>query len=439
MKYNFPVKDLYLARTVLQPDFDIFNYPDLYVNLDAIRINSRFQDYRRNIKRALNLDENTGQLKPLIENNYPKILFTGFRGSGKTTELKKLQQELSGPDKYYTVFIELEQEYNITRFQFEDFYFIIFYNFSKLVNNDPALKKVSGILDELIRDLISDKQIEEEIRKRSSISLGGGGSLGANLLKIFRANVDIKTEFSTSSKIAEKIRTTIKRRLGEIIDNFNEKIRHIRNEIRRQNKGRDILFILDGLEKVPLDIYDQLIVKDNYALRNINASIITAIPIEAQYLADKRVVQDMFTTFLLPVIRVDDPHNRFLMSQVVSRRIDIETFFESEKVLDYLVLMSGGLIRQLFKLVSYCLLYGSNYKITLDEAKELVQAYGQSMFEYLNSKQIKLLKDFKAGKKKIIPANNDDGVLLYNSFLLKHNGHYIINPVIEDFLNEARR
>ena len=433
MQYNFPVKDLFEARAVLEPDFNLFLYPQLYVNLDKVRIENKFKDYRKNIKRSLNIDEKTGTVH-VIGNSYKKILFTGFRGSGKTTELRKLEKELSGRNKYFTVFIELEQEYNITRFQFEDFFFILFYKFSLVLNADKDLKHVAKHIDSLIKDLISDKHIEQEIKGRFNTQGDFEASSGFNLLNLFRTKVDIKTEFAGGTTIAKVIRTKIKTKLGAIIDNFNHTLDFIRPEIEKHGKGKDILFIIDGLEKVPFEIYERLIVKDNYAIRNLNVNIITAIPIEAQYLANTRAAQDLFTSFLLPVVRVDNPENRKIMSQVITRRIDFGTFFEDYQTLDFLVKMSGGVLRQLFKLVSFCLLYAENPKLNLFEVKEIVYQYGKMMFETLNAKQIRLLKDFKTGKRQIVPANEEDGILLFNLYLLKYNGFYQINPVMEDFI-----
>ncbi len=433
MDYQFPVQDLYHARTVLEPDFDIMKYPDLYVNLDAARIKTRFDDYRKKIKRALNIDEETNRLlsEPMA---YKKILFTGYRGSGKTTELRKLAKEITRPDGYFTIFIELEQEYNITRFQPEDFYFILFYKFSKRLEADPKLRDGAKLLSEIIRDLISDKETMAEIKRRSEFDVRGRVGGGANLLNWFMSRLDLGMEFSRSSIIADKIRTRIKTRLTEIIDNFNEKLRHIRRSIQRQGKGRDILFIIDGMEKVPRDVYESLVVMDNTALRNINANIVMAFPIETHFHSKGRVSKDSFDTFLLPVIRVDDFHNRMLLAEVIKRRIAVDKFFESEDVLDYLVQMSGGLIRQLFRLVSFCLLYADEPRLRMDETKEIVEEYGRIMYESLNSKHLKVLRDLKFKKKQLQPANEEEGHLLFNLFVLKFNGEYVINPVIDNFI-----
>jgi len=433
MDYQFPVRNLYNARSVLEPDFDIMAYPQLYVNLDPARIKTRFDDYRQRIKRSLNIDEYSKRLlsEPLA---YKKILFTGYRGSGKTTELKKLGREISGQQGYYVIFIELEREYNITRFQPEDFYFIIFYKFVKHLEKFNSLQAEATSLSEIIRDLISDRETTSVINRRIGKNAKFKSGAGFNALNFLMTRLDIGYEFATGSELANRIRTRIKNRIPQIIENFNEKLRHIRRSIQEHNLGKDILFIIDGLEKVPVKVYDSLIIQDHASFREINANMIISVPIEAHFRFNNRVIKDNFDTFLLPVIRVDDAHNRLLLAEVIKRRIDINQFFEGEHVVDFLVKMSGGVMRQLFKLISNCLLFSDSLKVTLKEAKEIVEYYGKQQFEVLNTKQLKRLKEIKNKKRELKPANEEDGPLLFNLFVLKFSEDYIINPVIDLFI-----
>ncbi len=52
MIYKFPVLSAIRAREVTEADFDIKGYPELYVNLDKVRISKENidSDYRKNIK-----------------------------------------------------------------------------------------------------------------------------------------------------------------------------------------------------------------------------------------------------------------------------------------------------------------------------------------------------------------------------------------------------
>ncbi len=450
MKYNFPVKDFYLAREVIEPDFDISQYESrLYVDLSPARISKITEDYRKSIKTALNVDSRSNRInRRTATTHYKKILFTGFRGTGKTTELQKIQKELTGPSAYYTVFVALESELEMTNFHYEDFFIMLILKLARNINKDDKLKHNAHFLDSIIEDWISEKEVIKEIEKEAKmqgeVSTGGG----FNLLNFFKTDFNIKSALAFGTKAATKIRKNIKDNLNQVIEKFNKALEEIRPTISKNKRGKDILFIIDGLEKAPYLEYEKLIVKNAHAIFDINAHILTTVPINAQYLAEIWAEQSKFEIFIFPVIKVDNFYNRLLMTEVITRRIDKETFFDNKiikrkvgneylenyEVLDYIVRMSGGVLRQLFHIVRYVLLYSVEEKLTTAKAKDLLRDYGRRMYETLNSNQKKILEEFKEGKRDLTPADKDDGILLFNLFILKYNDSFYLNPLIEQFI-----
>ncbi len=49
-EYHFPVEDKFSARDVTEADFDITKYPDLIVELEAVRTTNRFNNYKNALK-----------------------------------------------------------------------------------------------------------------------------------------------------------------------------------------------------------------------------------------------------------------------------------------------------------------------------------------------------------------------------------------------------
>jgi hypothetical protein len=115
-KFNYPVSDPFKARAVTEPTFEanIFT-SNLYVNLD----NTRGKEYLAKIKFDLGIGDD-GSFH--LTEEYVKLIFSGHIGSGKTIELKRLHHELNNPDKYFSIFISIEEELEISRFEPEDFY-----------------------------------------------------------------------------------------------------------------------------------------------------------------------------------------------------------------------------------------------------------------------------------------------------------------------------
>jgi len=432
MNYKFPVKDINQARDVLEVDFRIADYPQLFVDLEKARIRNKFQNYRASIKRYLNITDDRLERPVDI---FRKILFTGFRGSGKSTELYRLTQELQGGDKYFVVFIDMEQKFEMEGFQYEDFYFILIYEFSKVLQETPQLKSKVYLLDDVLSEMLSETEIIKEITKSAKAGAEAETGGGLNIFNLFKAKIDIKADFSAGTKVAKQIRTKIRQNPLKIIRKFNDVLNLIRPEIGQAGLGKDLLFIIDSLERVDFKVYEQLIVRNSFVLREIQTNIILTIPTAAQYLASQYADKGLFRTEMLPVVDVTKTENRSLLGEVLTKRIDFETFFEDYEVLDYLVKMSGGVIRQLLNLTAFCLHYSVSDKLELNDVKESVREYGRQMYETLDDEQIKILRKIKSHEKDFRPANPQEGILLLNLFVLKYNGDYKINPVLDEWID----
>ncbi len=447
METIFPVKNFNLARKVLEVDFQIKNHPELFVDLSPARIidkrKNNVNTYFEQLKRHLNInkddtyDEEASQLSQLnlIDSLYSKVLFTGFRGAGKSTELYRIHQYFNHKDRYFSVFIDLEEEMDMSNFYYEDFYFVLLFKFSKVLAENKKLKSKTKIIDNILEDLLSDKEISKVVEKDYKVSASASTGAGFNILNLFKSKIDLKGEFATNTAIATIIRKKLKNNLLGIIRKFNDALNEIRPLIIKNGLGKDILFIIDSFERVDFEIYRQLIVLNSYVIRELQANLILSIPIGAQFLANEVAARNIFNTVYLPVIQIKKVKNRRLLAKLLKKRIDFETFFENEEVLEYLIRKSGGVIRQLLKLTVYCLMNSTEGKLKLEEVKEDIKEYGRTEFyDALNNKQIKILKDLKAGKYEFRPADEEDNLLLLNLFVLKFNSHYEINPVLEEWI-----
>lgn len=434
MIYQFPEKNLFRAREVLDADLDITQpeFADLYVNLDPVRITDRFKNYRKQMKKALNINPEVNVLETLTP-DYTKILFSGYRGSGKTTELYKFHKEINHPDRYFSILIDLEKELEMQTFEYEDYFIQLIYRLAQEINARNILESTEP-LDEIIRDWLSETEIEKEITKQAEIKGEAEVSTGLSLLNFFKTKFNLKTTLSANNKTAKIIRQKVKENINDYIRKLNNAFLDIRVEINRAEQGRDILFIVDGFEKAPLEMYEKIFINDSHIIRSIDANIITGLPIHAHFKAEFNFAGEFFENFHLPVTKVTDESIE-LLSEIIKRRISADTFFESDDVLKYLVRKSGGLIRQLLRLVNFSLLYMENDKLSTHEAKTIMSEYGKRMFERLNPEQVEILGKIKNDSDmKKHPADEKLGMLIFNLFIIRYNGSYRINPVLDEFI-----
>jgi chromosomal replication initiation ATPase DnaA len=119
-----------------------------------------------------------------------------------------------------------------------------------------------------------------------------------------------------------------------------------------------------------------------------------------------------------------------LLKQIITKRIDAETFIEDE-ALDFCVQKSGGCIRQLLRIVNRAIIMSRGAKITKDIAQKSAKELGRDMKELFDSEHLAILKgkQYDTARAKVLD-------LLFSLAVLRYNGYMEINPLITDYFNE---
>ena len=422
MKYQFPVKNKFHARTVTELDFEIDPMnPDVYVNLDSVR----GKDYIEEIKFNLNVDEDS--LK-VVTPNFIKIIFSGHRGSGKSIELQRFQNYINDSSRYFSVFIRIEKELEVGSFQPEDLFIILI---TKLIESIHELKIEfnSDYLKEIQREWLSETAIIKELKDNFQVDVSSEVAAGASFFVFLKLKSALKSVFSSESKTLRTIRETIKKNPKNLIDKFNAVVADLRIALDKKNLSKDILFILDGTEKIPYQIYRELFCENSYLIRAINANMIFSVPINSYFDIKGNPSSEFFQTYTLPMILITD-NSMPLLGQIVTKRIDAEMFIEKES-LDFCIQKSGGCIRQLLRIINKALIISRGTKITKETAEKSVSDLGRSMIEQFDSEHLSILK-----QKQYYTADFKVLDLLFSLAVLKYNGVREINPLIQRYLEE---
>ncbi len=434
--YKFPIKDKFDARDVLEQNFDATKYPEIIVDLTDIRTTNKFNNYRKTILEALKIE------KDKLERNlraYPKIIFSGYRGSGKSIELWKFNSYINNPERYFTVFINLEEEVELTKFEFEDFFIVLIFRLIQRLQevNINALTIVG--LKDILNDWYREEEIVREVKRQAELEGSAEVSTEVGFWNFFKSKFKLKAALATSNTFSKIIREKTGKNILTVIEKLNIALDSIRAQINEENIGKEILFIIDGSEKIFTHVYQKIFITDSYAFRHISAPVISSVPIYSYYDMEQNNAQLFYERVLLPVVKLNNKKSVGAFEEIIKNRIDFETFFENEQVLEYFVKMSGGVIRQLLKLVNFALLYKEQDKLTLDESKEIVYEFGRRMYERLGREDKEFIKEnilTKNEENDINPADELDGRLVFGLFILKYNGHYDLNPVLKHFFEK---
>lgn len=315
--YSFPEKNKFRAKEVTQPDFDISLFQfELYINFDEVR--RELYDLE-NIRFTLNLD---GEML-FPPTTYSKIIFSGHAGCGKTLEPRRFHEAVHHPDRYFSVLINLEEETDLARFEAEDlFVFLI----TKLIERmrEAGLHDIPDDFEKLPKDWLSTKESQKEFKKTFGLDLDAEASVGFSFWSFLSAKSGFKTLFSGQSETIQTIRYKIKENPNELIERFNAGLYQVRQDLSRANQGIDILFIVNGSEKMKYITYQKIFVDDSQMIRDVAANMICCVPINSFYQINNSLVKDYFEPVILPMVPLND-QSRILLQTVITRRVIFRT------------------------------------------------------------------------------------------------------------------
>lgn len=425
--YSYPVTDKFQARAVTEPSFEPDLFSDekqLYVNFDAVR----GTEFRSDVFYTLAVDD--GRLvEPTVD--YIKIICSGHRGCGKTTELKRLHADLNHPNRYFSIFLSIEEEMEYGSLQAED---IFVWVLLKLVEAIEERKVPTGKTDfnELARQLLSDETIETELKQSFGTDLTAETGGGIDFFSLFKLKGAAKAVFASNNATSKKIRQEVQKNPLAIILKINAALATMRQAVNAAGLGTDVLFIIDGSEKLRFQVYEYLFIQNPNLLQTLALNMILAVPIDSYYKIETGPGLNFSHSQIIPMIKLAGPGSvpDECFKQVIERRIDTSRFFDAE-VLDECVRRSGGCMRQLPRIVNAVVVKARGGVASLEVAQEAIRGLGNSMNQLLTSKHIETLDK---GLETLRPGDAEVREMLFQLVLLKYNGSLKLNPLLEGII-----
>lgn len=429
-QYTFPEKDIFKARDVLEATFDIRQHlNDLYVELDEVRGNEQLED----LCFLLGIQDD----KLMAIGGEPqKILFSGHRGCGKSLELFRYHNHFDHPDRYLSIHIDLQQELEASKFEPEDLLVLMI---AKLIQKLTAqgLDFEKETFDKIAEDWLSEEDVKVELKNTSGFDYTGEAGVGFNFWNFISFKQGLKDLVSGSRSTISSIRTKVKLNSIELIEAFNTELDNIRTQLAQSGNGKDILFIIDGSERIRREVYERMFVEDINLIHATQVSMICAVPINTFYEIVNSAGRDYFKRMTLPMIKIT-PDSRVLLEQIVTKRVSKDAFFEQD-ALDCMIDKSGGCPRQLLLLAQRALVKTRGKKITLPVAEAAVREFGRTLYEELNEKHLERIRQSGDNGDNYPTGEFEVQQLLYSLALLKYNGNIYINPALKPFVQHGNQ
>lgn len=287
-------------------------------------------------------------------------LLTGHRGSGKSTELRRLQADLENED-FLVVYLDVQVTLDLADVEYLDVLLAIAQNLE-----DSARQHKLKLSDNLLQD-VQDWFFNEEIITEEEVhdyerTLGANYELGAEVPLFAKMMASLTGKIRTGSAKRRLVREKIEPQLEELIHLLKSLVDNV--QIKAQENGfAGLVIIVDSLEKMMLrQVNDQtnhalLFVEHAEQLRSIPCHTVYTVPVSL--LNDRNLVNFYEGVDLIPMVKVADAERepskigRDLMYEAVTRRVNTTKLFEQPDLVYKLIDASGGVMRDLMHLLLF--------------------------------------------------------------------------------------
>jgi len=413
---------------------------NLYEIQDAVAFNTPIDDkhpfyidfsgFRNEFKekyiyKHLNINIKTKKCNPLT-NKYKKIFLSGYKGTGKTSELLKLTNAINESKCYFTIFINIaEEELDTNNIETVD---VLILMIEKLLNK---LQKNDIDIDESILESFYEwyktRIIEVNKNSKSTGSVEFEANAKVSLLGLFGIVSKTKAQLQASTGTKEIIRQTFNNNFSDFSVKFNEFLLSIKDKFNQESSYKDILFILDGFEKIgTYDSQKKILLDDANKFENIKSHIIITLPIALSF--EKSYFNEFSATLHFPLIDLDIDGAKAKFRELIMKRVD-EKLFSNSNVIDEIISYGAGHHRQTLQIINRAYIEAEDDILDLESVQNAVKILSNEMCQ-LDREEILILKDIKNNK--IPPKSKEYIGLKAKNIIFDYSMSKIekINPII---------
>ncbi len=381
---------------------------------------------------------------------FTTILFTGHRGCGKSTELKRIQNQWK--QDYRVIYLEVNEETDINDASYTDLYLIVI-KFVEFELRQLGLKfdaQLLGNFEKWFKEVTQES--EETVTK--SVSLQGEVTLGADAPFLAKLLVKLLARIKGSQKDKKTIRQTLERDISRLKSDLNLLLSDAVKKLRKKHpQYKGFLVIFDNLDRVPPSVGDSLFFDYAQQLKELHCNIIYTVPISV--LCSPKGINNTFgNPHLVPMVNIyqykrhisELEHNQNgleAIAKLIRKRVDVEAVFSSEQELIELAKASGGHVRQLMQMMRTACYTAATRKHQKIEAEDVVYAIKQERFNFerfIPEEHYSLLAEVCFNKN--ITKDETGQLMLFNTSVLEYNGdnrwNYPNSVVLDsEFFQEA--
>ncbi|BAK70267.1 hypothetical protein [Aliarcobacter butzleri] len=386
----------------------------------------------RKIFKYLNINPTTKECNKISQTL--KLFLSGHRGTGKTTELLKLKNEIDETTCFFTVFCDLsDEELDVNNIDFIDIIILILEKLTKTLDDKKIDIPKANI--EPFYDWYEQRITEINNQTDESASIEVEGKAGIDLFSLFSLVTKTKGKLSGSNRTKETIRKVFKNKFSDFSLKFNEFILDIKGYLLKNGISKDLLFIIDGFEKIgSLEDRKKILIDNSNKFVEIKANMIITLPIEL--FSEVSRLKEFASHISFPLITLDE-NSKERFKEFIYKRIE-KNLFDSEDTVEQIIAYGAGSPRETLKIISNAYIQAEGEIIDLKSVQDAQKSISEELMKYLDEKEISLLKQVYTKTK--IPFSDELAKLLIKKVLLDYEDglEREINPILldnQDFIN----
>ena len=203
-------------------------------------------------------------------------LFSGHRGCGKSTELRRIRNELHADDLYYVVFGDAAKDLDVHNLRYHDILLHVAGRLAaRLAADDIA---VSSQHLESLRDWFTQRVEKREKTRDFAEQARVGLKAETGIPFIGKIFGEISSALRTNSTYKEELRRTLQNHFGEFAVAFNKFVEASSLAVRDARRGHQILFVVDGTDRLRDEDARSFFLADVHQLQQVEGLFIYIVP-----------------------------------------------------------------------------------------------------------------------------------------------------------------
>lgn len=357
-------------------------------------------------------------------NQFTCQLYTGHRGSGKSTELRRLQKSLE-EHGFFVVYFEADAEdIDPNNVEYIDILLACTRRFLKEIRTANAAP---------IQNWLRDRGRELQELAQMEVSLDSI-NVEQSLSVFTKLTASIRAEPTQRAKIREKVNPhTI-----TLLTALNEFIKDARQHL--PNGKTKLAMIVDNLDRIPIDFRDngrsnheEIFLDRSEQLKGLDCHMIYTVPIALVYSRWANEVQAIYgKTQVLPMVMVQQQDGKAFPAGLAKLREAIELrvrphapnlkldqqVFDQSQTIERLCLSCGGHIRELMQMMQEALNRTDAFPIT---AKSVQRAITELRAVYQRTvEEAEWARLVQVAEGRTIPNDNEHRSLLQRRCILEY-------------------